>query len=140
MSTREQIIENIVEVLRDMDDPKPNLVSREPFDVEKLAITQFPAILVQSGTEVRTDTAMNKRFGTIAYTIRAFVRGTELDKKKNEIVERIEETLDTDRLRGTTNTSMRTQVVSIQPVDRLAPLGEVVITASVEYKYTRKQL
>jgi hypothetical protein len=140
MSIRESVIENIVDVLRDMDDPKPNLVSREPFDVEKLAITQFPAILVQSGTEVRTDTAMNKRFGTISYTIRAFVRGTEVDKKKNEIVERIEETLDTDRLRGTALTSMRTQVVSIVPIDRLAPLGEVVITAEVEYKYTRKQL
>lgn len=137
MSIRESVIENIVDVLRDMDDPKPNLVSREPFEVEKLAITQFPAILVQSGQEVRTDTAMNKRFGTISYNIRAFVRGTELDKKKNEIVERIEETLDSDRFRGTGLTSMRTQVTTIIPVERLSPLGEVGLTVEVEYKYTR---
>lgn len=137
MSIRESVIENIVDVLLDMNDPKPNLVSREPFDVEKLAITQFPAILVQSGQEVRVDTAMNKRFGTISYVIRAFVRGSELDKRKNDIVERIEETLDTDRLRGTGNTSMRTQVVSITPIERLAPLGEVTVTVEVEYKYTR---
>ena len=52
-------------------------------------------------------------------------------------IERIEETLDTDRMRGTTNFSMRTQVVSILPIDRLAPLGEVVITVQVEYKYAR---
>ncbi len=137
MSIRETVIENIVDVLKDMNDPKPVLVSREPFDVEKLAITQFPAILVQSGTETRLDTAMGKRQGVINYQIRAFIRGTELDKKKNEIVERIEETLDTDRLRGTGTTSMNTQVVSITPVDRLAPLGEVTIGVEVFYKFAR---
>lgn len=137
MSIRETVIENIVDVLKDMNDPKPVLVSREPFDVEKLAITQFPALLVQSGQETRLDTAMSSRQGIINYNIRAFVRGNELDKKKNEIIERIEETLDTDRLRGTDLKSMRTQVTTITPVDRLAPLGEVVITVQVEYKYPR---
>lgn len=137
MSIRETVIENIVDVLKDMNDPKPVLVSREPFDVEKLAITQFPALLVQSGTETRIDTAMRKRQGIINYQIRAFVRGNELDKKKNDIVERIEETLDTDRLRSTGNTSINTQVVSITPVDRLAPLGEVIVGVEVFYKYDR---
>lgn len=137
MSIREDVINDIVAVLKDMNDPKPVLVTREPFDVEKLAITQFPAILIQSGTETRIDTAMNKRQGIIAYTVRAFVRGNELDKKKNEIVERIEETLSNDRLRGTANTSMNTQVVSITPVDRLAPLGEITVNVEVFYKYNR---
>lgn len=137
MSIRETVIANIVDVLKDMNDPKPVLVSREPFDVEKLAISQYPAILVQSGQEVRTDTSMRGRTGVIQFNVRAFVRGTELDLKKNLIVERIEETLDTDRMRGTNNFSMRTQVVSILPVDRMAPLGEVAVTVQVEYKYTR---
>ena len=137
MSTRETVIENIVSLLKDMDDPKPILVSREPFDVEKLAITQFPAILVQSGDEIRFDSAMKSREGQINYVIRSFVRGVELDKKKNEIVERIEETLDADRKRGTTNSAMKTQVVSVIPVDRLAPLGEVLVTVQVQYKYPR---
>ena len=137
MSTRETVIENIVSLLKDMDDPKPILVSREPFDVEKLAITQFPAILVQSGDEIRFDSAMKSREGQINYVIRSFVRGVELDKKKNEIVERIEETLDADRKRGTTNFSMKTQVISVTPVDRLAPLGEVLVTVQVQYKYPR---
>jgi hypothetical protein len=137
MSNRETVIENIVSLLKDMDDPKPILVSREPFDVEKLAITQFPAILVQSGEEVRFDTAMRSREGQINYVIRSFVRGVELDKKKNEIVERIEETLDADRKRGTTNFSMKTQIISVTPIDRLAPLGEVLVTVQVQYKYPR---
>jgi hypothetical protein len=137
MSNRETVIENIVSLLKDMDDPKPILVSREPFDVEKLAITQFPAILVQSGDEIRFDSAMRSREGQINYVIRSFVRGVELDKKKNEIVERIEETLDADRKRGTTNFAMKTQVISVTPVDRLAPLGEVLVTVQVQYKYPR---
>ena len=137
MSTRETVIENIVALLKDMDDPKPVLVSREPFDVEKLAITQFPAILVQSGEEIRFDTAMRSREGQINYIVRAFVRGVELDKKKNEIVERIEETLDADRKRDTGNFSMKTQIISVTPVDRLAPLGEVLVTVQVQYKYPR---
>jgi hypothetical protein len=137
MSNRETVIENIVSLLKDMDDPKPILVSREPFDVEKLAITQFPAILVQSGEEIRFDTAMRSREGQINYIVRAFVRGVELDKKKNEIVERIEETLEVDRKRDTGNFAMKTQVISVVPVDRLAPLGEVLVTVQVQYKYPR---
>ena len=140
MSIREDIIENMVKVLRDMNDPKPILVSREPFDVEKLAITQFPALLVQSGAETRNDFSFRSRQGVINYVIRAFVRGNELDRLKNEIIERIEETLELDRRRDTANASMRTQVVSITPIDRLAPLGEVSITVAVEYRYDKGTL
>lgn len=137
MSIRETIIENLVKVLRDMNDPKPILVSREPFDVEKLAITQFPAILIQSGAETRNDFSFKSRQGVISYNIRAFVRGNELDRSKNEIIERIEETIEQDRRRDTGNASIRTQVVSITPIDRLAPLGEVSITLSVDYRYDK---
>lgn len=137
MSIRETIIENLVDVLKDMNDPKPILVSREPFDVEKLAISQYPALLVQSGSETRLDNSMRSRQGVINYTVRAFVRGNELDKKKNEIAERIEETLENDRLRGTSNYSMNTLITAINPVDRLPPLGETVITVQVRYTYTK---
>jgi hypothetical protein len=137
MSIRETVIEDIIDVLKDMNDPKPILVTREPFDVEKLAVTQFPAILVQSGQETRSDFAMNVRQGQINYNVRAFVRGTELDKKKNDIVERIEETLELNRRRNTGRTNLKTQVVSITPIDRLAPLGEVSVTVQVTYNMTR---
>lgn len=137
MSTRELVIEDIIDVLKDMNDPKPILVTREPFDVEKLAITQFPAILIQSGAETRVDETMSSRFGTIQYTIRAFVRGTELDRKKNDIIERIEEALETDRRRDTGNTTVKTQVIQITPIERIPPLGEVAMTLQVDYKYSK---
>lgn len=137
MSTRETVIENIIDVLTDMNDPKPVLVTRQPFDVEKLAITQFPAILVQSGAEERQDISMRARQGIINFNLRVFVRGADLDYKKNLIIERIEESLDADRLRGTNNFSMRTQILTINPVERIEPLGEIAITVQVEYKYPR---
>ena len=138
MSLREDFAVNIVKVLKDMADPKPVLVTREPFDVEKLAVTQFPAILVQTTNETRSDISMGiNRQGIISYSIRAFVRGTELDTKRNDIIERIEETLDSDRTRGTSTKSMITQVRNISVIERLSPLAEVLITVEVRYKYTK---
>jgi hypothetical protein len=79
------------------------------------------------------------RQGVIQYTIRAFVRGggVALDKLKNDIIERIEETLDLDRTRGTNNRNMLTRVTQITVPDRLAPLAEVQITVEVRYVYNK---
>lgn len=141
MSYREDFAENIVKVLKDMTDPKPILVTREPFDVEKLAITQFPAILISTGLEVRADNSMGiYRQGTIRFTIRAFVRGgnnKNVDKLRNDIIERIEETLDLDRTRGTNNKDMSTEVIQINVPDRLPPLGEATIEVNVRYRYKK---
>ena len=140
MSLREDFAVNIVNVLKDMRDPKPVLVTRDPFDVEKLAITQFPAILVATGNETRQDISMAVlRQGVIQYTIRTFVRGAgvALDKLKNDMIERIEETLDLDRTRGTSNKNMINRVTQITVPDRLAPLAEVVMVVEVRYAYTK---
>ena len=142
MSLREDIAENIVDTLKTIVDLQPVLFTREPFDVEKLAITQFPAILITSTNEERTTETMSAgiRQGTIAYTVRGFVRGNELDSKRNDIIEAIEEALDADRNRGKTNKQvLDTQVVSIEVVDRLPPISEVVLTVNVRYIFTRGQ-
>ena len=142
MSLREDIAKNIVTTLENIVDLQPVLVTREPFDVEKLAITQFPAILITSTNEERTTETMSAgiRQGTIAYTVRGFVRGNELDSKRNDIIEAIEEALDADRNRGKTNKQvLDTQVVSIEVIDRLPPISEVVLTVNVRYIFTRGQ-
>ena len=100
MSNRENIVNNIITVLEDMDHPKPTFVTREPFDVLKLAITQFPALLITTGNETREDHAMGgARRGVIQIQIRGFVRADgrsaqiiTVDQKRNELIERIEET------------------------------------------------
>lgn len=143
MSLREDIVTNIVTTLQEIVDLKPALVTREPFDVEKLAITQFPAVLINSTNEERTTETMRAgiRQGTIVYTVRGFVRGNEIDKKRNDLVEAIEEALDADRNRGQASSVVQdTQVASIEVIDRLPPLGEVVLTVNVRYVFTRGQL
>lgn len=139
MSLRNDFAEDIVTTLKGLTDPRPILVTREPFDVEKLAMTQFPAILVNSGNEIREDYDMGIfRSGTITYTIRGFVRGSaELDRQKNDLIEAIEEALDADRTRGTNNNSIISQVTEIAVIDRLPPLAEVEITYEVRYRYRK---
>lgn len=138
MSNREDFILNIIDVLKDMRDPKPILVTREPFEPTKLAITQFPAILVQSGNEIRDDNSMGVfRQGVITYTIRGFVRGPETDRKRNDLIERIEETLDTDRKRGTNRSDVTTNIIEVNVVPRLEPLGEIEMLVQVRYRYQK---
>tara|TARA_R110000822_G_scaffold78232_1_gene187480 strand:- start:17 stop:439 length:423 start_codon:yes stop_codon:yes gene_type:complete len=140
MSLRNDFAENIVDVLKDMQDPKPGLVTREPFEPEKLAITQFPALLVNSGNETRIDYAVNKRQGIISYNIRAFLRGKDLDRIRNDMIERIEETLSADTYRGSLKRDVNTQITSIQVIDRLSPLAEVAVTVEVKYLYNKGEL
>ena len=97
MSAREQIAINIAEQLENMTNPAPGKVSRVFFDVQKLAITQFPAILVVTSNEIREDISTDLRQGTLQYELRCYVRGTEIDTLRNEIVERVEETLEVSR-------------------------------------------
>lgn len=142
MSIREDITKDIVLVLQEIEDPRPILVTREPFEVEKLAITQFPAILVNATNEVREtisagDVKVGRRAGVIEYEIRGFVRGNELDAKRNDLIESIEEALDKDRNRNQYPKVVDSQVVKIDIIKRLPPLAEFILTYEVKYNYVR---
>lgn len=142
MSAREQITKDIVLQLQNMSNPAPGLVTRESFDFEKLAITQFPAIQVFGGSEERTDLTMTERQALLQIQLRCFVRGTELDNKRNNLIENIEQTLETNSDRDITiNKDAHhyavTRVTNIEVIERQPPLAEFVITVEVEYVYKR---
>jgi hypothetical protein len=142
MSARENIAIDLVKQLENMTDPAPGLVSRKYFDITKLAITQFPAILVTTSDEAREDISTDLRQGTIRYNLRCYVRGTELDTQRNEMVERIEEVLETARARNITFTAanihnVTTQVVNVEVVERELPLGEVIVSLDVTYRHKK---
>jgi len=140
---RQQISENIITVLKTLSDPRPVLVTSEPFNVLEIAITQFPAILITPQLEERNTITMGtlgagRRMGTLDYQIRAYVRGNELDRKRNDLLEAIEEALDSDRYRGLSQEGvLDSQIVSIEINDRLPPLAEFTITFRVRYNYLR---
>ena len=142
MSARENIAKNIVEQLVNMKDPGVNHVSREKFDIQKLAITQFPAILVVTANEEREDLSTDTRVGLITYELRCYVRGSQIDTQINELVERIEETIEVSRnrdltLAATNIHNVSSQVVSIEKIDRELPLGEAICNVNVRYTYKK---
>jgi hypothetical protein len=140
---REQIADNIQRVLKDMRDPHPVLVTREPFEVTEIAITQFPALLITAVREERETITMGapgagRRLGQIDFEIRGYVRGVELDRKRNDLIERIEEELEGDRYRGLrVEGVLDSQITAIEIIERQPPLAEFVITFEVRYNYLR---
>ncbi len=143
MSIREDLANNIVETLQEIETVKPVLVTRQPFNVEELAITQFPAILVQTTTEDRElltmGSAPGRKRGVIRYQIRCFVRGNELDSKRNDLIEAVDEILDEDRYRNKTRSVvMDSTVVSVEVIERQPPLAEFVMNFDVTYNYVMK--
>ena len=142
MSARENIAQNIKQQLENMTNPAPGSVSRVFFDPSKIAITQFPAILITTADEAREDFTMGERQGVIRYNLRCYVRGTQIDTLRNEIIERIEETLEVSRDRDITLSSdnihnVTTRVAGVEVVERELPLGEVVVQVDVTYRYKK---
>ena len=142
MSAREKIAIDIVKQVKNMTNPAPVLVSREFCDFEKLAITQFPAVLVVSGNEDREDISMSERQGTLEIELRCFVRGSELDTARNNLIENIEQTLELSRDRNITVDDTATHYVqssinNIEVIERQQPLGQFNATISVTYVYKR---
>jgi len=144
MSVREKIADNIVDTLKAITLPVSiTYVTREPFDFEQLSNAQFPAVLVRSADEDREDTtvggSMSSRMATINYQLVCYVKGGKIDSARNNIIEAIEEGLDVDRLRG--GNALDTQIISVE-IDEgsIDPIGGVIITLRVLYKYTRGTL
>jgi len=142
MSARENITTNIFQQLQNMTNPAPGLVSREFFEVSKIAITQFPAILVNTMSEAREDISTDLRQGVLEVQLKCYVRGTQIDTLRNEMVERVEEILEVSRDRDITLTAanihnVSTRITNVEVVERELPLGEVIITAQCAYQYVK---
>lgn len=140
MSIRNDITQNIVDLLTDSNDPKPIYVTRETLDLENLSRQQFPAILVRSGDEIREESTMQQPAGlrrSIFNVIcECYVTGSEIDLQRNDIVERVEEVLEADRTRGGVAVDTRlTEVTVNQEIDQR--YGQVNLNFEVEYIYTR---
>jgi len=141
MSLRESIAGNIVTTLQAMSSPvAASYVTREPFDFEKLSNAQYPAILVETASEGREDatigSASTQRHGTINYRLTGFVKAANIDTARNELIESIEEALDTDRTRG--GYAVDTQVTTIETDEgAIDPIGGIILTVSVLYQFTR---
>jgi len=141
MSIREDVASNIVTTLQAATTPvTPKLVTREPFEFDEISNAQFPAILVQTASESREDITIGdgsiRREGIITYQLFGFVKSSTVDTARNNLIETIEEALDTDRTRN--GNALDTQVVSIETDEgAIAPVGGIIVTVEVMYNFVR---
>lgn len=141
MSIREDVASNIVTTLQAATTPvTPKLVTREPFEFDEISNAQFPAILVQTASESREDITIGdgsiRREGIITYQLLGFVKSSTVDTARNNLIETIEEALDTDRTRN--GNALDTQVVSIETDEgAIAPVGGIIVTVEVMYNFVR---
>ena len=121
MSIRNDITVNIVDLLGDSNDPKPIYVTRDSIDLENLSRQQFPAVVVRSGDETRTEFTMatsNQRNSIFNVQCLCYVTGNNIDLQRNDIAERVEEVLAVD-----------------EEIDQR--FGLITLNFEVEYQYTR---
>ena len=140
MSLRNDITNNIVAVLTDANDPKPVYVTRETIEPEKLSRAQFPAVVVRSGDETRRELTLQgssgSRISTMNVICDAYVIGTDIDRQRNDIAERIEEALEVDRSRD--GKALDTRLVELAIDEAIdTRFGLITLTFEVDYIYTR---
>jgi hypothetical protein len=81
---------------------------------------------------------VGRRMGTILFEIRAYVRGAELDARRNTLLEALEEKLEQDRYLDLRDSGViDSQIIKIEIVDRQPPLAEMLIELEVRYNYLR---
>ena len=141
MSVRENIASNIKTVIDAISSPDVKLVSRQPFNVDELAQTQFPCVLIQTSEENREDQELGSgaktRTGTIDFIVNGFVQGsnTNIDTLRNALITAIETALETDITRD--SNALDTEVVHVETDEgTLFPVGGIVMTIRCLYKYS----
>lgn len=137
-SYRENIAKDIAKSLKSIKSVR--YVDRNVFEVDEISDAQFPAVLVQSGSEQKTDLVMGyERRGQIEYILTAFVKGKYLDSARNKILDEIEEKLYEDVSRdGYATDTLVTEVNTDEGV--LYPLGAVQIIVRCDYIHQKGDL
>tara|TARA_R110000796_G_scaffold132499_2_gene247966 strand:- start:1327 stop:1758 length:432 start_codon:yes stop_codon:yes gene_type:complete len=140
MSIRNDITNNIVALLGDQTDPKPIFVTREQLDLENIARQQFPAVVVRTGDENRTEHTMQgangNRDAILNVVCQCYVTGANIDLQLNDIAERIEAVLEVDRSRGGVAYDTRLSTLEVdQTIDKR--FGLITLNFEVEYIYKR---
>lgn len=144
-SKRELIAQNLVETLKNQQTYRFGLVTREPqSDIEGLAKTAFPCVVLESASENRQDITQGGpvilRSSEADYSIRVYVLAgkKDLDTKRNELIEAVEELLDQDRSRG--DNAIDTELIGVE-TDEIVnqPYATMRLVVRVTYHYTRGQ-
>lgn len=142
ISRRELIVRNIVDSLQNQQQVRLGTVSRDPgLDILELANTAFPAVVVNSGDEVRESITQGGpaqvRQSTIGVVIQVWTntRSPQADSIRNELLAQIENLLDADPTRG--GAALDTQLVTAEVGTDTPPYNSMTMTFEVKYTYIK---
>jgi hypothetical protein len=137
-SYRENIAKDLVKTLKAIKAVK--YVTRDVFEPDEISDAQIPAVLVQSGSELKSDIHMGySREGTIEYILTGFVKGKYLDTARNKLLDDIEEELYKDVSRG--GYAIDTLVTEINTDEGvLFPMGAIQIIVRIQYIHQQGDL
>lgn len=137
-SYRENIAKDIQSSVKSIKAVK--YVSRDVFEADELSDAQFPAVLIQTGSETKIDISMGyEREGTVEYILTGYVKGKYLDTARNELLDQLEEKLYEDVSRG--GYAIDTLVTEINTDEGVIfPLGAIQMIVRVNYIHQKGDL
>ena len=140
MSKREDIASHIVSTILTISSPSIKKCTRQPFPLEELAESQYPAVLVQTQEETKEDQELGDgaktRIATLEFLITGYVKGVEsnIDTARNNLASAIETQLESDITRN--NKALDTEVISLETdAGTLFPYGAISMVVRVLYEH-----
>ena len=140
MSKREDIASHIVTTILAISSPSIKKCTRQPFPLEELAESQYPAVLVQTQEETKEDQELGSgaktRIATLEFLITGYVKGVEsnIDTARNNLASAIETQLESDITRN--NKALDTEVISLETdAGTLFPYGAISMVVRVLYEH-----
>ena len=140
MSKREDIASHIVSTILTISSPSIKKCTRQPFPLEELAESQYPAVLVQTQEETKEDQEIGDgaktRIATLEFLITGYVKGVEsnIDTARNNLASAIETQLESDITRN--NKALDTEVISLETdAGTLFPYGAISMVVRVIYEH-----
>ena len=140
MSKREDIASHIVTTILAISSPSVKKCTRQPFPLEELAESQYPAVLVQTQEETKEDQEVGDgaktRIATLEFSITGYVKGVEsnIDTARNNLASAIETQLESDITRN--NKALDTEVISLETdAGTLFPYGAISMVVRVIYEH-----
>ena len=140
MSKREDIASHIVSTILTISSPSIKKCTRQPFPLEELAESQYPAVLVQTQEETKEDQELGDgaktRIATLEFSITGYVKGVEsnIDTARNNLASAIETQLESDITRN--NKALDTEVISLETdAGTLFPYGAISMVVRVIYEH-----
>ena len=140
MSIREDIASHITTTITNISSPAVRKVTSQPFNLEELAQSQYPAVLVQTQEETKEDSELGSgaktRINNLEFLITGYVKGSEdnIDTARNNLASAIETALETDITRN--NKALDTEVISLETdAGTLFPYGAISMVVRVIYEH-----